>query len=427
MGDLNPRRYEPAYALCRLDLECSSLRAVWSELLEQLPIDDTLQRFFSGTSLSLPSSFEWTESSTHRKQLVDALDQMEFQVCAHLAVWLNFGTLLAAPSGKQAMQRALAVLTTRMPSAERGQILLGLAGCRSDQHRSLWLFVKHPEIFELAMSIEAPDLLQHELGPGRAINREASAMTLLCDEIHAFYAHTLGPHPTYAAYLHDRQAEPQMLTVSVKTTTAGTGGSRMNVDDHARQNYIAETSIIYMMVNYCERTGIAQTLIRGGYRNHLLLARAFEKYLLRKSKRELAAPQNAGSSSKVIAPTFSLRDAIAAGDGSKTKIPEASARNGPFSEDFRWVHLPDWPHGPIALSLKQAAVLRSMWSFGGKPQVAERIMVRAGSQSDKPMDVFKLKSVNKGDPRYEGPLYAYRKLVQVNRQEGTYAMPCAAT
>lgn len=99
--------------------------------------------------------------------------------------------------------------------------------------------------------------------------------------------------------------------------------------------------------------------------------------------------------------------------------------HGPFARDFRWVHLPDWPHGPIALTKTQAAVLQALWAFGGDEQEAYSIMAKAGSRSDKPIDVFKVKARNKGDPQYEGPLYGYQQLVVSNRRTGTYAMPCA--
>lgn len=98
---------------------------------------------------------------------------------------------------------------------------------------------------------------------------------------------------------------------------------------------------------------------------------------------------------------------------------------GPFSADFRWVHLDSWAHGPIALSEAQSDVFQALWHFKGLPQQSEQIMNRAGRASAKPIDVFKVKSANKGDPRYEGPLHAYEKLVSSDRRAGTYIMACA--
>lgn len=98
---------------------------------------------------------------------------------------------------------------------------------------------------------------------------------------------------------------------------------------------------------------------------------------------------------------------------------------GPFSKDFHRVWLDDWPHGEIALTDAQAAIFRALWSFKGEPCKAEKIMDRARLTSQKPADLFKIKKGKKGDPRYEGPLHAYRTLVVAQQRAGTYAMPGA--
>lgn len=100
--------------------------------------------------------------------------------------------------------------------------------------------------------------------------------------------------------------------------------------------------------------------------------------------------------------------------------------HGPFSADFKFVTLPDWPGGPVRCSDGQAAVFKSLWSFKGEPMTAERIMDRAGLDSDKLIDLFKVKARDKGKPEAEGPLAAYRTLVVTQRRQGLYSMPCAA-
>lgn len=107
-------------------------------------------------------------------------------------------------------------------------------------------------------------------------------------------------------------------------------------------------------------------------------------------------------------------------------LDTTEAVNGSFSADFRWVHLPGDQHGPIALSDAHAAVFSALWHFGGQEQEAHVVMSRASLSSDKPIDVFKVKKQNKGDPKYEAPLRAYKALVKTNQRAGTYAMPCAA-
>jgi hypothetical protein len=97
---------------------------------------------------------------------------------------------------------------------------------------------------------------------------------------------------------------------------------------------------------------------------------------------------------------------------------------GPFADDFRTVLLPE--HGHINLTEAQASVFQSLWSFKGEPMRAERIMERAGLDSDKPIDVFKVKSRDKGKPGVDRPLMAYRELVVTVQRPGLYSMPCSA-
>lgn len=107
-------------------------------------------------------------------------------------------------------------------------------------------------------------------------------------------------------------------------------------------------------------------------------------------------------------------------------LDPAAPVHGPFSGDFRWVTLTDWPHGPIRLTEAQAAVFKALWSFKGEPRTAEQVMRRAGLDSAKPIDVFKVKARDKGKAEAEGALFAYRALVVTQRRAGLYAMPCAA-
>ncbi len=87
----------------------------------------------------------------------------------------------------------------------------------------------------------------------------------------------------------------------------------------------------------------------------------------------------------------------------------------------------DWPHGPIRLTGAQAAVFKALWSFKGEPRTAEQVMRRAGLESAKPIDVFKVKARDRGKVEAEGALFAYRALVHVLQgRPGLYALPCAA-
>ena len=98
------------------------------------------------------------------------------------------------------------------------------------------------------------------------------------------------------------------------------------------------------------------------------------------------------------------------------------AVHGPFSEDFAWVHLEGWPHGPIHLTEAQAHLFAALWKNRHQAKSAEFLMREAGLASERPIDVFKLKASNRGDHRYEGPLHAYEKLVIRQRRQGLYLL-----
>ena len=104
----------------------------------------------------------------------------------------------------------------------------------------------------------------------------------------------------------------------------------------------------------------------------------------------------------------------------------AAPVNGPFSADFKWATLPDVQATPIQFTDGQSKVLGALWSFKGEATTAERTMQRAGLDSAKPSDLFKIKTKDKGKPEHEARLAAYGALVVTQQRAGLYSTPCAA-
>lgn len=107
-------------------------------------------------------------------------------------------------------------------------------------------------------------------------------------------------------------------------------------------------------------------------------------------------------------------------------VDPATPVNGPFSADFRWVTLPDVQATPIQFTDGQSKVFGALWAFKGEAVTAERIMQRAGLDSAKPNDLFKIKTKDKGKPEPAAQHAAYGALVVTQQRAGLYAMPCAA-
>jgi len=104
----------------------------------------------------------------------------------------------------------------------------------------------------------------------------------------------------------------------------------------------------------------------------------------------------------------------------------ATPVNGPFSADFKWATLPEGDGTPIRFTDGQAKVFEALWSFKGQATTADRIMQRAGLDSAKPSDLFKVKAKDKGKPEPAAQHAAYGARVVTQRRAGLYAMPCAA-
>ncbi len=138
--------------------------------------------------------------------------------------------------------------------------------------------------------------------------------------------------------------------------------------------------------------------------------------------------RNRATGRTVAEDDLSIRHAYPAGrdPGTSGRSRSLDARARAVLGRLRMGDVGCWTHGPIRCTDGQAAVFRALWSFKGAEVDGERIMTRAGQTSDKPIDLFKVKTANKGKPEYEGPLHAYRALVKSNRRQGVYWMPCAA-
>lgn len=71
-------------------------------------------------------------------------------------------------------------------------------------------------------------------------------------------------------------------------------------------------------------------------------------------------------------------------------------------------------------------MFKALWAFKGVEVDSEQVMKRAGLDSDKPIDLFKIKAKDKNKPGPAARLAAYHALVITRQREGLYAMPCAA-
>lgn len=314
------------------------MKSTWTllEVLADLADDKVLQEWFSKHGLHLTS--QGASSAAEGALLVMRALQsvrrpdMQERLCAGI----QQVSALAHPAGRLAMFEV---------AGARRDVLTGLASCKSDLHRAVWLCVHHPDLFDEACTGGRP-------APEASWFRPGDTATF---------------------------ATPQRVP---------RGRGQVRRHPGAGMSPRAEASLRYVPV--VDRVALLplQELLSG-----------------------------AGRAAQTV------RSTRGSAGGSRDSDSPQPPCYGPFSADFTWVWLEDWPQGPIRLTEAQAAVFRALWLFGGQGRSAEDIMREAGLCSDKPGDLFKVR--RKGDPLYEGPQHAYRTLVITKQRAGTYAMPCA--
>ena len=137
------------------------MKKTWIDLLHELPVDATLREFLTGYGLAMSDDFAWTDKPDTTKTLIEALlTWPDVAVRDAVAAKLRASVALGDTAGTQAMFQV---------ATGNGAALTGLAICKSDNHRSFWLYVKHPELFDRAGDLDhferqVAQAQQHDLG-----------------------------------------------------------------------------------------------------------------------------------------------------------------------------------------------------------------------------------------------------------------------
>jgi hypothetical protein len=130
-------------------------------LLYELPVDATLREFLTGHGLQMPDDFAWTDKPETTQALIAALlGCPDMAVRDTVAAKLRASVALGDSAGSQAMFQV---------ATGDGAALTALATCKSDIHRSFWLYVKHPELFDRAGDVDhferqVTNAQQHDFG-----------------------------------------------------------------------------------------------------------------------------------------------------------------------------------------------------------------------------------------------------------------------
>ncbi|MBS0508703.1 MAG: hypothetical protein JSR53_15110, partial [Proteobacteria bacterium] len=248
------------------------MKKTFVDVMLELPVDATLRDFLTTHGLPVPDGFAWDDTPETSQFLVEAVKvwpdtAARDQMIANLMAAVQLGDA----AGKQAMFEA---------AVADGAALAGLTLCRSDIHRSFWLYVNHPTLFERAYDFSfwehhGPQTQQYDLGLKRQPNGSATNLAALRHAISAFYKREMQCGDSSVAHLVERSPGVFLLTVHVKDMAM----LRLEFEGSALKRRVGNPNI-HMVLDYAKSTGVVRTLVRGGQKYQQMLVEAFAEHVL---------------------------------------------------------------------------------------------------------------------------------------------------
>jgi hypothetical protein len=242
------------------------------DVLLELPADTTLRTFLQANGLPFPDDLSWESAPETSSALVAALRAWpDVPARDRLIGKLMTSVQLAEPSGRRAMFQVAADTITAF---------MAMVNCTSDMHRSFWLYVHQPHLFEQACDLDYLErhrsrAQQFNLGVRRRPDTGDAAVAALRQAIAGFYQRELQCGDASTAYLVEHRRGYFLLTVHVKDLAA----LRLEFDGPTLTRRVGHPNI-HMVLEYAVATGVARTMVAGGQKYHRMLIDAFAEHLL---------------------------------------------------------------------------------------------------------------------------------------------------
>ena len=248
------------------------MKKTFIDVMLELPVDPTLNDFLTSHGLPVPDGFAWDDTPETSQFLVEAVKiwpdtDARDRMTANLLASVQLGDA----AGKQAMFEAVVA---------DGAALVGLTLCQSDMHRSFWLYVHHPALFDRAYDFSCwehhgPQTQQYDLGLKRQPNTADSALVALRQAISAFYKRELQCGDGSEAHLIERSPGVFLLSVHIKDMAM----LRLEFEGSTLKRRVGNPNI-HMVLEYARATGVVRTLVRGGAKYQQMLVEAFAEHVL---------------------------------------------------------------------------------------------------------------------------------------------------
>ena len=248
------------------------MKKTFVDVMLELPVDTTLRDFLTSHGMPVPDGFAWDDTPETSQILVEAVKiwpdtDARDRMTANLLASVQLGDA----AGKQAMFEAVVA---------DGAALVGLTLCQSDIHRSFWLYVHHPALFDRAYDFSfwenhGPQTQQYDLGLKRQPNTADSALVALRQAISAFYKRELQCGDGSEAHLIERSPGVFLLSVHIKDMAM----LRLEFEGSTLKRRVGNPNI-HMVLEYAKATGVVRTLVRGGAKYQHMLVEAFAEHVL---------------------------------------------------------------------------------------------------------------------------------------------------
>lgn len=164
------------------------MKKTFVDVLLELPVDNTLQNFLAANGLPLPDDLSWSDGQEVTRTVIEAIRTWPDEIARDaLIAKLMASVALGDAAGKQAMFQV---------ARQDGVALMGLVSNQSDIHRSFWLYVNYPALFDLAGDVDfferhGSQAQQNELGVKRKPDTSEAALLGMRQAISAFYQREL--------------------------------------------------------------------------------------------------------------------------------------------------------------------------------------------------------------------------------------------
>jgi hypothetical protein len=247
------------------------MQLTFVDVVLALPVDKVLREFVARAGLPLPDGC-WDRGICSSHTLLQAIDAWSDGAAREvLFAKLMASVALADTLGQQAMFQMAAC---------HSEALNGLAACQSDLHRSFWLAMQHPALFEQACEMNylerhSHQVQQHDLNVRLRPDIGEAAMDHFREAISLFYQRELRCGDGCVAYAMERCSGVFLLTVHVKDLAM----LRLEFEGKQLKRRVGNPNI-HMVLEYSQATGVVRTLVRGGAKYHQMLMGAFADQLL---------------------------------------------------------------------------------------------------------------------------------------------------